>query len=647
MRFLIAGIVHQGDTVKSIVVLCMVLGAGPTLAATPTPPATTLVLVVASNRGTTLDRPPLQYADDDGAKYHEVFASLAGEANTVLLTEFDADSARLFPHLAASVKSPTRAHVDAAVGELALRAQQARQGGQHVGFYFVFAGHGDVDQGRGFLELADSAFTADDLDALLRRVGADEAHVILDSCNSFFVINPRKPGGRRFATPRDAAEKLARRLPNVGVFLSTSAEAEVFEWSELQSGVFSHAVRSGLMGAADANHDGKVSYEELAAFVATAAGEIKNPLFRPNVFARGPNGDDERTLFDLSQTHAFSLTVDAKTSMRLDVRDRDGLRWLDAHKEADQVLDLHLPAALASHMEVERLATDGNAAERVEASYRLPDNSGKAVLLAELAAETPKTEARGAQEIFRGLFVRPFGANALAAYREEQKKVPEPVFGISREDSERMGLLLEQLQSSERQERLTLGTVNLTLAGVYGIFFGLAAREHALTREEKVGFLVPAIGLTALSLGVGLYRLSYIPERERTYERFRADLARSEADQARVAATVERRLEEIQEQERHERKVRLISGYLCSTIAAGLVVLNEFDTQTQNSRILARSFLLAMSGSLLARTLREQFSTSATEKFIQLWRKDPRQRPMDLSLAPIAGGGMFALSGSF
>jgi len=42
----------------------------------------------------------------------------------------------------------------------------------------------------------------------------------------------------------------------VGVFLSTSAESEVFGWSELQSGVFSHAVRSGLMGAADANHDG-------------------------------------------------------------------------------------------------------------------------------------------------------------------------------------------------------------------------------------------------------------------------------------------------------------------------------------------------------------------------------------------------------
>ena len=270
-----------------------------------------------------------------------------------------------------------------------------------------------MDAGRGFLEIADGAFTSDDLDALLRRIGADEAHVILDSCNSFFVVNPRKPGGRRFATPRDAAEKLARRLPNVGVFLSTSAEAEGFEWSELQSGVFSHTVRSGLMGAADANHDGRVSYEELAAFVDTAAAEIKNPLYRPKVFARGPNGDGERTLFDLARTKTLTVTIDQDTSMRLAVRDRDGLRWLDAHKEAGQALDLRPPAALAGHMEVERLAVDGSAAARVEARFKLPDDVDKSVFLAQLTPDTPQTGPRGSREIFRGPFVRPFGARAL------------------------------------------------------------------------------------------------------------------------------------------------------------------------------------------------------------------------------------------
>jgi hypothetical protein len=633
--------------VKAIALLPVFLVPSLALATPPNPPATTLVLIVASNRGPALDRPPLQYADDDGAKYHQVFASLAGEANTTLLTTFDADSARLFPHLAASSESPTRAHVDAAVERFARQSSEARRLGQRVGFYFVFAGHGDVDEGRGFLELADGAFTGDDLDALLRRIGADETHVILDSCNSFFVINPRKPGGRRFATPRDAVEKLARHLPNVGVFLSTSAEAEVFEWSELQSGVFSHTVRSGLMGAADVNQDGHVSYEELAAFVDTAAAGIKNPLYRPKVFARGPNGDDARTLFDLSQTRAVAVTIDQDASLRLAVRDRDGLRWLDAHKESGQILNLHLPVALVGRMDVERLTADGAAAGTVEARFALPDSAGKAVHLSEVLADVPPIGTRGAQEIFRGLFVRPFGARALAAYQAQKAHEPEPVFGISREDSERMGLLLEQLGAAERQQRLSAATVSFGMAAVYGTYFGLAAREHALSRGEKGSFLGAGILLTGTSLGLGLYKLGHVQERERIYERFRADMTRPDADTARVAAAIETRLQEIQAEERHRRKVRLIAGYLVTGLCSGLIVLNETNAQSQDSRILERGFLLAVAGTVLATTLKEQFSTSPTDKFIELWQRDPGHRMLNLSLAPVAGGGLFSLSGSF
>src|SRR4030095_4110219 len=124
------------------------------------------------------------------------------------------------------------------------------------------------------------------------------SHVILDSCNAFFVLNSRRPGGRHFVTPDDATRSLRANLPNVGVFVSTSAEAEVFEWSELQSGIFSHAVRSGLSGAADANADGEVTYDELAPFVTIATRKVKNPLFRPQVFARGPGGDNRSAMVD-------------------------------------------------------------------------------------------------------------------------------------------------------------------------------------------------------------------------------------------------------------------------------------------------------------------------------------------------------------
>jgi hypothetical protein len=269
------------------------------------------------------------------------------------------------------------------------------------------------------------------------------------------------------------------------------------------------------------------------------------------------------------------------------------------------------------------------------------------VFLAQLTPDTPQTGPRGSQEIFRGLFVRPFGVRALAAYREEIARAPEPVFGISREDTERMGLLLEQLGAAERQQRLTMGTINFAMGAIFGTYFGLAAREHGLTKSEQASFLVGAVILTSANLGAGLYRLLHVPERERVYELFRADMSRPDADQARVAAAIETRLQEIQDEERHRRKLKLVAGYLATGIVSGAVVLNEFARQSHDSRILERGFVIAGAGTVLVMTLKEQFSTSATDKFIELWRKDPRHRPLDLTLAPLAGGGMCALSGSF
>src|SRR5262249_34107667 len=158
-------------------------------------------------------------------------------------------------------------------------------------------------------------------------------------------------GGRRFATPADASAGLAQRVPNVGVFVSTSAEAEVFEWSALQSGVFSHAVRSGLAGAADANHDGAISYDELRAFVDTATAEIKNSAFRPKVYARGPGGDDQAAIvapIAAPDDGGLRLTLDAARPIRLTIRDRDELPWLDLYKEPGALLTLRLPAAASS-----------------------------------------------------------------------------------------------------------------------------------------------------------------------------------------------------------------------------------------------------------------------------------------------------------
>jgi hypothetical protein len=50
---------------------------------------------------------------------------------------------------------------------------------------------------------------------------------------------------------------------------------------------------------------------------------------------------------------------------------------------------------------------------------------------------------------------------------------------------------------------------------------------------------------------------------------------------------------------------------------------------------------------VLGMTLREHLSTSPTDKFIELWHKDPRRTRVDVTAAPIPGGGMVGLSGTF
>ena len=321
-------------------------------------------VVIGNNKSLGRRRPDLHYADDDAARYYEILQTLAPGAVS-LLSEFDRDTARLFPQVVPRAALPTRGALDAAGKHLAEQVNAARNAGRETDVYFVFAGHGDVAEGEGFIELADERFRSSDLVAWLRAIPFTRAHVILDSCNSFFMLGVRKPGGRHFATSEDATRALASRLPNVGVFLSTSAEGEAFEWSEIQSGIFSHVVRSGLLGAADANGDGSVSYLELAAFVHTATADVRNPNMRPHVFSRGPGAKGDAAIMRLhNMTAVRRFELGDASSIRIRLRDENGLPLLDAHTERALPLRIALPEAWAKGAVLERV-TDESAHGRI------------------------------------------------------------------------------------------------------------------------------------------------------------------------------------------------------------------------------------------------------------------------------------------
>jgi hypothetical protein len=616
----------------------------------------TFALIVTNNRSATLARPDLRYADDDGAKYYELFRMLAPEENTHLLTELDRDTERLFPDLAGKTFPPTRDHVLAAARAIAVSAREALAAGHAVELYFVFAGHGDVDRGQGFLELVDSQFTSEDLEALLKSIPYTHAHVILDSCNSFFVLNARKPGGQRFATSEEATRSIAARLPNVGVFLSTSSASAVFEWSELEAGIFSHAVRSGLMGGADANGDGVVSYAELRAFVGLASSALKNPIHRPQVYARGPSGSDGDAMIDLRAEDGAVLRVDASRGARLTVRDRDDVPWIDLNKEDRFAVTLRMPRRAAEGAIVEESGASPGVAGRDPPRFAYPTGDG--VLTASLEELSPingaPPQARGPSNLSGVLFAVPFGPRALAAFEQGERERGPEVFGVSADDRARMQNMLEVVADVDRGTRVVGGGSLLALGAAFGVAGGYSFANANGTptpgATRASGGADLALGGAAV-LGGGL--LLILPSSgEKLRDDFLEGLRRHPEDPSLVVADTEGRLRRMAESEHTERLwLRWTSAALTGVGVLGLVVTQTSpwlgqNGQAEHNAAFASDALAAGIGACLF--VRSLFPTPI-EHMWKLWSEDPglRRTGMQPSVQMSIGLGSIGLSGTF
>ena len=602
--------------------------------------ATAYALIVTSNRSARLSRPDLRYADDDGAKYYEMFRMLAPESNVRLLTTFDADSEKLFPDLVSKAHPPTRAAVMAAAAELATAAATAKGSGP-VDFYFVFAGHGDIQGGKGFLDLPDGAFTADDLEALLKSVPATHAHVILDSCNSFFVVNSRKPGGRHFITSEEATKSLSERLPNVGVFLSTSAEAEVFEWSELQSGVFSHAVRSGLAGAADVNHDGHVSYDELRAFVNVASKDVKNPVYRPQVFARGPSGDGKTSLLDLTQAQGTRVHLDDNRH-RVTVRDGNELPWFDFHKEAGETATLVLPARVAAGASIDEHGANG------KRRHALETPAPAEIALASLTPSNAPRDPRGGDELFKSLFARPFGALAFATEAAEEAAQPQLVLGVSSDERERMRLILGEAADSGRRRRLVGGSVGLALNLSVGAL-GSLALANGIRAKRPVGYVVGG-GFIAWGTYASVRSIIEIAGpsfEERVHDDFVHATSSDPTSQVSYAIA-ERRLMSAAE---HDRKQRTWQRWLGLGVFAGYGTVLSYSFVNHEDASPGLLAFATVSTALGGALFVESFFPSTTERMADLWKNDPSRlrsaSPTGLTVRPSLGLGSLGLTGTW
>ena len=422
----------------------------------------------------------LRFADDDALATQRLLAEAGVES--ALLTTFDGETARL----AGDVRPSGPATWPALVATL--ERFFARMHGDSELFLF-YSGHGDVAHGEGYVLLEDRRLSRSMLYQLLARSPARRNHVVVDACKSYFLAFERGPGGERAAYARAFAEtQVPAALANTGFVLSTSSDRDSHEWERYQAGVFSHEVRSALRGAADLDGDGRVSYGELGAFLATANQGIANRRFRPDFAIRPPANQLGADVLAWAGRAAVTLGPALGPGLgHVYVETASGERLLDGHAAAGQALALRLPSTrplfVRSADDSRERAIDENAPLAIDA----------------LVAAAATTAHRGALHLaFEQLFATPFGPDALDR------------FTLRYAEGERLMIARRGIDHSRQRMRQGLAFAAVGLVAV-GAALGIAAIERYAVGERSaqvdrvpinrsLGVLEPLAGAT---LGAG------------------------------------------------------------------------------------------------------------------------------------------------
>ncbi len=453
--------------------LLIILSSSPAVWAagqSPEPVARFAIVIGVNNDGGGSTAPGqrsvLRYADDDAVATHRLLTQAGVRSH--LLVQLDKDSRRLHPTVTID-GPPTAGQIGAVLDHLISEIAAHRDRGQKTELYFFYSGHGDVNDGEGHVVLADGELTRTMLqDQIIARSPADFNHVIIDACKSYFLVFEKGPGGERSHYPFPfVPQPSAANQHKTGYILSSSSERDSHEWERFQAGVFSHEIRSALRGGADVNLDGRVTYGEIGAFVATANRGIVNSRFRPQTLIHPPGdppGNYGQSLLDWI-TDQDILLVDAPELGHLYLEDQAGIRILDVHPTEEQRLRIHLPAR--------RPVFIRDADSNLEADV----TTGGTVMLSRLALKPARVTRKGALHLaFDKLFNTPFHARDVAIYEKERRRT---YFLLANHQPPAEGQL-----TRETAKTLTLWTaVGAAAAG--GALTLFAAGRHAAGKNDS------------------------------------------------------------------------------------------------------------------------------------------------------------------
>ncbi len=307
-------------------VLCLVFAAllalptsAPVHASSAAAPLRRFALVIGSNNGGNV-RERLRYAGHDAETIADVLRQLGGvdQVDLDLLSEPDAHG------------------LDHAFDVLSGRVRAERKRGQRVELVVYYSGHADET---GIL-LGGAHYDYARLRQRIQDVPADVHIAIVDSCASGSFT--RAKGGARIPP---FLHDSSNQVQGFAFLSSSSAEEDAQESDKIGASFFTYFFVTGLRGAADRNHDGKITLTEAYQFAyEQTLGRTQNTVHGPQhpAYDMHLSGTGDVVITDLRSTEA-TLVLPSALRGRITIVDQSGRVAVELTKEAGEPLSLALP----------------------------------------------------------------------------------------------------------------------------------------------------------------------------------------------------------------------------------------------------------------------------------------------------------------
>ena len=273
------------------------------------------------------ERVALRYAVADANAFAAVFLEMGGVEKNNALVLANPNSRELLGGVAN-------------LGKL-IAGDKAAEAGIRCEVFVYYSGHAD-DSG---LKLGGETLPWSEFRNAVSGLDADVRVAVLDACGSG-AITRTKGGVARPAFLSDASTNMKGYA-----FLTSSNENEASQESDrIKGSYFTHALLSGMRGAADMTGDGKVTINEAYQY---AFNETLQSTQNTRAGTQHPSrdmnlaGTGDILMTDLRETGAI-LSLDANIEGRFFIRDGSGNLFAELRKMRGRAIDLGMPPGVYS-----------------------------------------------------------------------------------------------------------------------------------------------------------------------------------------------------------------------------------------------------------------------------------------------------------